>query len=61
MLQSLRSMAPEEVWSDSESDDEDLGEIETSVLLGLTDGPISSPEDLVDPAVSRLGGIPVSY
>ncbi|KAI0044512.1 hypothetical protein FA95DRAFT_1544948 [Auriscalpium vulgare] len=43
-------------WSDS--DDEVLPEIETSVLLGVPDGPIESPADLKDVAVSRIGGLP---
>ncbi|KAJ3720891.1 programmed cell death protein 2 [Lentinula raphanica] len=51
-------MAPpiEEDWSDS---DEELGsEVETSVLLGVPDGPITSVNELVDAAVSRIGGHP---
>ncbi|KAJ3731735.1 programmed cell death protein 2 [Lentinula guzmanii] len=49
-------MAPsvEEDWSDS---DEELGsEVETSVLLGIPDGPITSVNELADAAVSRIGG-----
>ncbi|KAF5393794.1 hypothetical protein D9757_000383 [Collybiopsis confluens] len=53
-------MAPpveEEDWSDS---DEDIGsEVETSVLLGVPDGPITSGSELADAAVSRIGGHPV--
>ena len=39
-------MAPrnDDDWSDS--DDEDLSDIETNVQLGLPDGPLDSPEDL---------------
>jgi len=51
-------MSPEEDEY-SDSDEETLDEIETSVLLGLPDGVISSTSDLVDPAVSRIGGTPV--
>lgn len=47
----------EEDWSDS---DEDAGsEVETSVLLGVPDGPIEAESDLTDAAVSRIGGHPV--
>lgn len=52
-------MAPprEDDWSDSE--DEDLAEVETSVLLGVPDGPVDIDTDLNDVAVSRIGGHPV--
>ena len=52
-------MAPrnDDDWSDS--DDEDLSDIETNVQLGLPDGPLDSPEDLQDARVSRIGGHPV--
>ena len=51
-------MAPrDDDWSDS--DDEELPDVETSVLLGITDGPIEKQEDIDDAAVSRLGGYPV--
>ena len=52
-------MAPrtDDDWSDS--DDEDLSDIETNVQLGLPDGPLESPEDLLDARVSRIGGHPV--
>ena len=51
-------MAPrDDDWSDS--DDEELPDIETSVLLGIPDGPIEKQEDIDDAAVSRLGGYPV--
>jgi hypothetical protein len=44
----------EDDWSDS--DDEALSDLETSVLLGVPDGPIEEPKDLRDAAVSRIGG-----
>lgn len=44
-------------WSDS--DEEALSDVETSVLLGVPDGPIDTPSDLDDAAVSRIGGRPV--
>lgn len=46
-------------WSDS--DDEVLSEVETSVLLGVPDGPIddTAASELLDAAVSRIGGKPV--
>lgn len=47
----------EDSWSDSDNDH--VEDIETSVLLGLPDGEITSASDLMDPAVSRLGGVPV--
>ncbi|EPQ56421.1 hypothetical protein GLOTRDRAFT_59670 [Gloeophyllum trabeum ATCC 11539] len=52
-------MAPhtEEDWSDSD-DDGSASELETSVLLGLPDGPVDSVDDLRDVAVSRMGGHP---
>lgn len=51
-------MAPrDDDWSDS--DDEELPDVETSVLLGIPDGPIEKQEDIDDAAVSRLGGYPV--
>ena len=53
-------MAPsreEDEWSDS--DDENLTEIETSVLLGVPDGPVEIGSELDDAAVSRIGGLPV--
>lgn len=46
----------------SDSDDESIHEeLETGVLLGLPDGGVTSKTDLFDPAVSRMGGIPVSF
>lgn len=46
-----------EDWSDS--DEDVLSEIETSVQLGLPDGPIHESNDIVDAVVSRIGGHPV--
>ncbi|KAK0453334.1 programmed cell death protein 2 [Armillaria borealis] len=46
----------EDDWSDS--DDDVLDEIETSVTLGVPDGQITSQTDLSDAVVSRLGGLP---
>ncbi len=49
----------EDDWSDS---DDDMGsDVETSVQLGIPDGPLKSPSDLLDAAVSRIGGHPVRY
>ncbi|KAF9511263.1 hypothetical protein BS47DRAFT_1373118 [Hydnum rufescens UP504] len=42
----------------SDSDESDLNQVQTSVLLGVPDGPISSP-DLWKPRISRIGGPPV--
>jgi pre-rRNA-processing protein TSR4 len=44
-------------WSDSE--DEVLSEVETSVLLGIPDGSLATMTDINDAAVSRIGGHPV--
>ena len=44
-------------WSDSD-EELDAG-LETAVQLGIPDGPLSSPTDILDPAVSRIGGHPV--
>ncbi|THU88690.1 hypothetical protein K435DRAFT_821571 [Dendrothele bispora CBS 962.96] len=49
-------MAPQDDWSDS--DEELLAGMETSVLLGIPDGVIETESDLVDAAVSRIGGYP---
>ncbi|KAF7356823.1 hypothetical protein MVEN_01017700 [Mycena venus] len=46
----------DEDWSDS--DEEALSEVETSVLLGTPDGAITAAADLADAAVSRIGGHP---
>lgn len=43
----------------SDSDESDAEEVATSVLLGLPDGPITSPGDLNKPRISRIGGLPV--
>lgn len=52
-------MAPgnEDDWSDS--DDDAMSEVETSVLLGVPDGSIDDTADIQDAAVSRIGGLPV--
>jgi len=44
-------------WSD-EDEDGDVARIETSVHLGIPDGPVDSASDLKDAAVSRIGGQP---
>ncbi|KAF5383784.1 hypothetical protein D9615_003710 [Tricholomella constricta] len=51
-------MAPprDDDWSDS--DDEVLSEVDTSVLLGVPDGVVQSITDITDAAVSRIGGHP---
>jgi pre-rRNA-processing protein TSR4 len=43
----------------SDSDEDQVSRIETSVLLGIPDGPVESSSDLKDAAVSRIGGVPV--
>ncbi|KIY52851.1 hypothetical protein FISHEDRAFT_63544 [Fistulina hepatica ATCC 64428] len=43
-------------WSDS--DEEELSTTETSVLLGVPDGPVEHADDIADAAVSRIGGRP---
>ncbi|KAF9258725.1 hypothetical protein L218DRAFT_909153 [Marasmius fiardii PR-910] len=48
--------AIEEDWSDS--DDDILSDVETSVNLGLPDGALQEESDLYDAAVSRIGGHP---
>ena len=52
-------MAPHDDSDWSDSDDEELSEMETSVLLGIPDGPIEKQEEADDAAVSRIGGYPV--
>ncbi|RDB15771.1 putative 20S rRNA accumulation protein 4 [Hypsizygus marmoreus] len=47
---------PDDDWSDS--DDEVLSEVETSVLLGVPDGLVEAVTDITDAAVSRIGGHP---
>lgn len=49
--------ADDDTWSDS--DEELEADLETTVQLGIPDGPLLSPTDLSDPTVSRLGGHPV--
>ncbi|PCH44397.1 hypothetical protein WOLCODRAFT_123482 [Wolfiporia cocos MD-104 SS10] len=51
-------MAPqnEDDWSDS--DDEVGSDVETAVQLGIPDGRIDAPADLLDATVSRIGGHP---
>jgi len=44
-------------WSDE--DEDDATQIETSIHLGVPDGPVESASDLNDAAVSRIGGLPV--
>jgi pre-rRNA-processing protein TSR4 len=54
-------MAPirdDDNWSDSDDEDRPLG-VETDVLLGIPDGKIENEDDLIDAAVSRIGGLPV--
>jgi hypothetical protein len=48
----------EDDWSDS--DDEALSDVETSVLLGVPDGLVEAT-DANDAAVSRIGGHPVRF
>jgi len=52
-------MAPQDDWSDS--DDEAVAGVETSVLLGIPDGTIEAVSDIDDAAVSRIGGYPVRF
>jgi hypothetical protein len=49
-------MTPKDEWSDS--DDDVLSKVETSVLLGVPDG-VADEADINDAAVSRIGGHPV--
>ncbi|KAI9068304.1 hypothetical protein FKP32DRAFT_168245 [Trametes sanguinea] len=46
----------EDTWSDS--DDELEADVETSVDLGVPDGPVVDPAVLLNPTVSRIGGHP---
>ncbi|KAJ7601071.1 hypothetical protein C8J56DRAFT_1157303 [Mycena floridula] len=50
------SIEMDEDWSDS--DEKVLSEIQTSVLLGVPDGPIDKKTDVSDAAVSRIGDHP---
>ena len=53
-------MSAHDGWSDSDSEKEcALTDVETSVELGIPNGDVTSAEDLEDPMVSRIGGIPV--
>jgi len=45
----------------SDSDEDDLPQVQTSVLLGFPDGPIINQVDLTDPRVSRVGGSPAFH
>ncbi|KDQ19154.1 hypothetical protein BOTBODRAFT_127050 [Botryobasidium botryosum FD-172 SS1] len=45
----------------SDSDEDGLPQIQTSVLLGFPDGPITDRVDLADPRVSRVGGSPAFH
>lgn len=45
-------------WSDSDEEEHPSG-VETNVLLGIPDGQIENQGDLIDAAVSRIGGLPV--
>jgi len=53
------AMASRQDWSDEEEDD--LIRTETSVFLGIPDGPVEVSSDLKDAAVSRIGGLPVRF
>lgn len=59
----MASLVEDDDWSDSEEDQAlDSSELETSVQLGIPDGPIDTTvanEDVLDAAVSRIGGLPV--
>ncbi|KAI0763746.1 programmed cell death protein 2 [Trametes elegans] len=46
----------QDTWSDS--DDELEADVETSVDLGVPDGPVDDPAALLDATVSRIGGHP---
>ena len=46
-------------WSDE--DEDDASQIETSIHLGVPDGPVESASDLIDATVSRIGGLPVRF
>jgi pre-rRNA-processing protein TSR4 len=56
---SVREMASSTRQDWSDDDEDDVTQIETSVLLGVPDGPAESASDLKDVAVSRIGGLPV--
>ena len=50
-------MAPHN--DDSSDSESETSEVVTSVLLGVPDGPVDTISDLLDAAVSRIGGLPV--
>ena len=53
-------MSASDNWSDSDSENGSaLTDVETAVELGIPNGEITSTEDMGDPMVSRIGGIPV--
>jgi pre-rRNA-processing protein TSR4 len=45
----------------SDEEDDDVIPTETSVFLGIPDGPVESASDLKDAVVSRIGGLPVRF
>ncbi|KAI0788810.1 programmed cell death protein 2 [Abortiporus biennis] len=47
----------EEEWSDSEEEFEE----DSPVQLGVPDGPVESSADILDPVVSRIGGLPAFF
>ena len=55
----MRTQHDDDDWSDS--DEEEGSDLETSVQLGIPDGPLESASDRLDAAVSRIGGLPVRY
>lgn len=54
----MTSRRHNDIWSDSEDEERPSG-VETGVLLGIPDGKIENEDDLIDAAVSRVGGLPV--
>ena len=54
----MAQIRPDDHWSDSDEEERPSG-IETDVLLGIPDGKIEIENDLIDAAVSRIGGLPV--
>jgi pre-rRNA-processing protein TSR4 len=48
----------DDIWSDSDEEERRSG-VESDVLLGIPDGTIENEDDLIDAAVSRIGGLPV--
>ncbi|KAI0343142.1 hypothetical protein BDW22DRAFT_1407066 [Trametopsis cervina] len=51
-------MSPQNVDDWSDSDEDEVADVETSVQLGIPDGPLESASDRLDAAVSRIGGHP---